>query len=494
MSLNHRIRVQGSGSAGGSIGAFRLPIFELWLVLVLFVVYVGAPETISPPIVWGCLLLQYGLLVAAVWRPITLYPGIPTFVTAEFLFLFFSYLIYYYPYQLHVLGIYEVTQSRYFPGHTFPDESNRAILLSSIAMLAFRAGLRALGRRDRPSDHPFKANQLDRLTADAMALPVFALLVLLSMFYQIAGLRSAGEGRYGGTTFGGPLAEGVYLGITVLSMVAVALWVFPSDLSRPGRSIFLWLSAALGCAWALRMLLAGDRNSFLLIAIVAVGGFFTFRLRAGRWAIAGLCAVALTLYLAVEQLRSGQISSLLGFFYEEGPRRSFADADTSFNISTISLRAALASVPENYEYGYGLFKVIGFAGVLPFIRGFLIPSDMEFTQSSDILGAILVGKSSSWGVGSNIIADIYIDFGVVGVPLLLFALGLGVAYVQNAVMNLPSSAWRATFYMLTLALVAEIPRYSLAFPVRPLVWAFFLFLAVSWLSRSQDEVPLVAEK
>nr|WP_268928488.1 O-antigen polysaccharide polymerase Wzy [Mycolicibacterium holsaticum] len=463
----------------------RIPWLEIWLILVLIVAYMAVPKGANAAIIWSCLLVQYVLLVASVWRPITIYRDIPTYFSAEFLFLFFAYLIFFYPYQLHVLGILDVSQSRYFPGNAFPEQSNHAIILSLVGTVAFRAGtnfVQSASHQSRP-----KKRRLDSLTVEDLTFPVFALQLVLMVAYEFVGLKAAGEGRYSDAAVGGALADGIYLWITVLAMVTFALVAFPSTSIEPRSPIFLWLAVLLSTVWAVRILLAGDRNSFMLIAIVAAGGILTFRFRGGRMALALLCAFGLTLYTAIAQLRSERVDSLLDFVLSGGPLSTAAgDRDTSFNITTITLRAALANVPENLDYGYGIYKLIGFAGVVPFIRGVLIPPEMSYIQSSDVLTDILLGPSASWGVGSNVIVDVYLDFGLVGVPILLFALGLAMKYVQNSVARSPASLWRAVFYLVTMALVAETPRYSLAFPVRPLLWVLLLFGVVSLLSSTLD--------
>jgi oligosaccharide repeat unit polymerase len=460
----------------------RLPLAELFLVCVLLAAYWIVPLGVDSAIIWACLLLQYGLLVAAVRRPVTIYRGLPTYLTAEFLFLFFSYFVFFYPYQLHVLGIFDVSQSAFFQD-TFIDQSNHGILLSSIGTVSFRAGIRALrAPASRPGEANHRTSRLDQVTANALALPVFVLQILLIVSYSALGWTAAGEGRYSGQITGGPLVEGVYLAIIVLSMVSVALWVLPAS-KEDRRSILLSCSALLSSLWAVRLLLNGDRNSFMLIAIVAIGGFVTFRFRAGRWVLVILCAIAIALYNAIEAFRSGKIGSLLDFFLGGwGVTAASYGGDTSFNISTVGVRAALASVPEHIDYGYGLYKLIGIGGVIPFIRGLVIPPDIPYIQSSDVLNDILLGTWARWGVGSNIIVDIYVDFGVLAVPVLLFTLGLFVAFVQRAAAQFPDSPWRAVCYLMTLALIAEIPRYSLDFPLRPLVWTLLLFWVVSLIS------------
>ena len=473
---------------------FRLPLIYLLGMLILLAAYAAVSAGTSPAVIWPCLILQYALMISALRRPLEIASARPTFVTAEFLFLFFSYLIFFYPYQLNVLGLYDVTQSRFFTGDTFGAQSNQAIVLSALGVLAFVAGIRSLPVPRQVAPSEVRTHRLDTVTAEDIAFPVFALQAILFATYLLSGLRAASEGRYSDTTVGGPIAEGIYLGITVLSMVALAMWALPSGGQR--RPVFLWFALILSVVWGVRILLAGDRNSFMLLAITAIGGFFTFRWRGGRWALVPMCAVAIVLYSVIEQFRSGQIGSLLDYF-QEGAGTVGSSADTSFNISTVSVRAALANVPGHFDYGYGFYQLVGFAGIIPFIRGILIPPDATFTQSSDVLSSILLGPRPTWSVGSNVIVDIYVDFGVFGVPLLLFGLGVFVAFTQIAVARMPQSLWRSVFYLMTLALAAEIPRYAFSFPVRPLVWALGLFWVVSMIgpalqSRRAATGPMVA--
>lgn len=461
----------------------RIPVAAALVVLALLTAYAAVPDGASSLVLWLCLLGQYAILATAVLRPTTVYPGIPTFVTTEFLFQFFSYLIFFYPYQLHVLGIYDVSQSVFFQ-NTFVDQSNRAILLSLVGTWSFSAGVRALAfRGDAPYNVSASTGRFDRVSVQALAVPVFALQVLFILVYEAFGWRAAGEGRYSGQVATSPVVEGIYLGIIVLSMIAVALRIHPSS-SGSRNSMFLTLAVLMAVFWSTRLLLSGDRNVFLLIAIVGIGGLVTFRLRVGRWLLLALGIVAIPMYNAIEALRSGRISSVFDFFSSEGAAAASYGGDTSFNITTIGIRGALARVPDAIDFGYGLYKLVGVAGVIPFIRGLVVPPDLPHLQSADVLGDILLGPQARWGVGSNVIVDAYVDFGVVAVPVLLFGLGLFVAVVQRAVMRMPDSPWRAVMYLMTLAFVAEIPRYSLDFPVRPLVWTLMLFFVMSVLGRA----------
>lgn len=467
--------------------AADFPMVETLLILGLLTVFLAVPEGASTAIIWVCLVVQYGLIVTSLGRPVTVRPGLSSYVTTEFLFLFLAYLIFFYPYQLHVLGIFDVSNSTFFR-NSFAEQSNHAILLSAMAVVGFRAGLRVL-RMPTPAidSPPNPGNRLDRVTVQALALPVFTLQFVFIGAYLAFGWRASGEARYSGwevaTVVASPLVEGLYWAIIVLCMVSVALWILPASHTANQVSAFLSLSAVISGLWSLRLLINGDRNAFLLIALVAVAGFVTFRVRVGRWVLAILAVGAMAMYNAAEALRAGRVGSWADFVQGMlgNTAASAYNGDTSFNISTVSVRAVLSGVPDLIDYGYGFYKLIGIGGIIPFIRGMIVPSDVTYTQSSQVVSELLLGTRPRWGVGSNVIADVYVDFGVVAVPVLLFVLGLFVAYVQRGVVRRPDSPWRGVLYLVTLALIAETPRYSLDFSVRSLTWVLALFWVVSML-------------
>lgn len=463
------------------------PMIEVLLIVGLFTVYLVVPPGADNTLIWACLVVQYAVLAAALMRPVLVRPGLKCYVTTEFLFLFLAYLIFFYPYQLHVLGSFDVSRSTFFR-NAFAEQSNQAILLSVMAVVGFRAGLRVL-RMPAPLDGPsrIRGNRLDRVPTQALVLPVFCLQLVFIGSYVAFGWRAAGEARYSGwevaTLVASPLVEGVYWAIIVLCMVAVALWILPSAHTGAKVSAFLTLSALVSAGWGLRLLVNGDRNAFLLIALVAIAGFLTFRVRVGRWGLGLMLVGAMAMYNAAEAVRSGRVGSWADLVQGMLGRTAAStyNGDTSFNISTVSVRAVLSGVPELIDYGYGFYKLIGIGGIIPFIRGIMVPSDVTYTQSSQVVSELLLGTRPRWGVGSNVIVDVYVDFGAVAVPVLLFGLGLFVAYVQRGVVRQPDSPWRSVLYLVTLALIAETPRYSLDFAVRPLAWVLGLFFVVSLL-------------
>src|SRR5690606_16934769 len=133
--------------------------------------------------------------------------------------------------------------------------------------------------------------------------------------------------------------------------------------------------------------------------------------------------------------------------------------ETSFNISAITVRAALATVPAEEGFALGLYKLYGFAGVVPFVRGLAVAGHDLILTSADYLMRVMLPANAGWNVGTSLIADIYVDFGVFGVPMVMFLLGRTAGWAQNRVIADPFSTRKIVTYLLTLALF-EIGRAS----------------------------------
>jgi oligosaccharide repeat unit polymerase len=447
---------------------------QIALLAVLLATYFVVPKGIDDWVIWSCLIVFYTYAWTAIQTPVFIRSGIPTFLSINVLFLIFYYILYYLPYQLHVLG----QSNLYDPGpfrSSFPDQTNHAILSATIGIVAFTLGL---GRAPRPLATERQSNAT--ASPSYRQVEVWTLLALVGFIglYVGAGWRTAGEGRYTGTASGGAAAEGAALLIIMLAIIAVSLFIL--ELAKGSKPrLAHWLGAAVSAAWALRLLAAGDRNSFLLLALVGLAGFFSYCRPLGRVAIAVLLAGALVSYNAIEVVRmTGDLSfdAIARYLSQQSVG---GDSQSSFNFTTVSVRAALYVVPSQFDYAYGFFKLVGFAGIIPLIRGMILADSGVFTSSADVVTYALLGPNPTWGVGSNVVSDIYVDFGPVGIPIVMFLVGRFARSVQAAAIRNPLSPLSISVYLATVALIAETPRYSVDFPVRILVWMALFF----WLYR-----------
>ncbi len=461
--------------------------FEV-LALVFFVVlFFLIPDGVTTWVLVANLAAYYLLLLRAVTAKDRIVAWLPNLVSGEVLFFLFSYLIFYYQYQLFLLGMADLSETS-FALEPFVDGTNKAITLSTVSMLAFTLGYRAVttvtqevGPITSSSGNAgqFKGGNNERYFY-AMTSASTSLLVVIAGFYSLAGLRSAEEGRYSQTTTEAFAQDGVYMLATMFSMIVGALWVY-AKATKLRMPPMLIVGIFVAIAWNLRLIVAGDRSSVLFFVLALAGGYYTFVRRATLPMLFAAFGTSLVLYKLVEVVRvtpdwyrSGSIWDLL----DDGGR------DSSFNITTITLRATVETVPNLYDFAYGYFKLVSFSALIPFSGTFFVQRDgAAWVSSSEMLTGIMIGSHANWNTGTNLISDVYMDFGVPGVVAILFCIGLLAKWVRNYVAYDPRDAHRVIMYLLSLALLAESPILEIGVAVRFLGWAFALSLIVMLFTR-----------
>lgn len=433
------------------------------------------------------LVVFYLLLGRAIIRPDRIQPWLPSHITIEVLFLGFSYIIFYYQYQLAVLGAGDLRRSVYVV-NTFADGSNRAITLATVGMLAFTLGFRV--PRQATYAGPTRSTDVEHRFFGGMATATSTALLGLAAMYLLAGWRSAGEGRYTGTTSEGTGVEGVSSAIMMLCMMVAALWVY-AKAAKLRIPAMLAIGLLVALAWTMRLLVFGDRGAFMLFALVLAGGYFTFVRRASPILLAVAMAVWMFVYRSMEVLRftpdwyrSGNIWDLIF----NSPYAKQTSGESSFNVTTIGLRATVEVFPELQSYTYGVLKLMQFTTIIPFSGAFYLPYlNPDYTSSAIMLGDIMLPASADYEPGTNVVSDSYIDFGVAGVVILLFAIGWFAKMMRNSVARDPGDPLRIVMYLLTMAMFAELPRYAIEVPARTLAWAFIFSVCIGAVTHRYDK-------
>ena len=96
-------------------------------------------------------------------------------------------------------------------------------------------------------------------------------------------------------------------------------------------------------------------------------------------------------------------------------------------ISVRTLNHVLYNVPEYYGYGYGVFSSSHFFNIVPGFSGLIMKilhnDDKKYDSSSAFISYLIQGDDPTYGDGTSIVADLYIDFGLFGVIIVLFLFG-----------------------------------------------------------------------
>jgi oligosaccharide repeat unit polymerase len=296
------------------------------------------------------------------------------------------------------------------------------------------------------------------------------------------------NGAYAGSDVGTNTENGIYFLVSHFVMIAFAVFIYYLA-KKKNMPILLKTAFVISILWCFLLLIFGDRNTFFILAIILGGGYFTFVKRIKYLGLFGSIFLAISLYNVIEISRNSEergieaIANAITSTNED----THSITEGSFNNTTITSRAVFSLVPDRHDYFLGKIKFIGFAGIVPFSRGLFVDKNDRYSTSADIITDGVLGPGSTWSLGSNIISDIYVDFGFSGVIILMLLMGGFAAFVQQKIIVNPHSLKWLVIYLIVLSLYSEAPRYSYDFSVRNIAWAVLLFWGYGKIFKNRDK-------
>lgn len=465
------------------INLFYIGIEMIWIAII-FILYSGYNSGITRWLIWIVLIHFYLLFSRNIFSSSSLERGTFRLISLKNLFFISAYLVFLFPYQLYVLNLLDIENSSFLLSKTYSEYSNPAVLLTSLLLSSFSLGWEIASNRSWGNSKNLGNDSDIEFDKELSSILIVGLMLIIPS-YLFSGVRSVAEQRYQGGTGQGVLAEALYFTATLLCMIASSLWVYlkmkSMKISTKMRFVIL-----LSLFWQFRLLYVGDRNSFFLLAIIQLVGYGYFVRRPNLPTLVTVSATAIYLYLIIENFRAQKVKTLDSFISLGRESKFSILSETSLNITTISVRASLSMVEESKQFFYGLFKLIGLLGVIPFSRGILLPDSVRVADTSQLVTEYIFGENPNWQVGTSLIADSYIDFGIMGVAIISFFYGfLGGVFQYKAKQS--RTLWDVIFHALLLSLYFQLPRYSADFPVRYIVWTWLLVVVAKRLATSSKK-------
>jgi oligosaccharide repeat unit polymerase len=163
--------------------------------------------------------------------------------------------------------------------------------------------------------------------------------------------------------------------------------------------------------------------------------------------------------------------------------RSGRDIFSSFELAkvlsdlTIVSRATYSSLEYVSLYGftYGKSMLVGIIGIIPSLESIIIDNS-SFTRndfgSAEVLTTFTLGTDRNVGLGTNLIADIYLSFGLIGLIFLMFFLGNFISKKDFEAQNL--NYFSLVSLTVLLSYTVFIARSSYTIPIKLLVWCYFI--------------------
>ncbi|WP_421850556.1 O-antigen polymerase [Novosphingobium sp.] len=422
-----------------------------------------------------CLIGIYGYIAYYVLSSVEVVQGIKIRLTVEFGFVAFYYILFFLPYQQELLGIGAHYYESALVADGYAEGANKAMLLALAGIAAFHLGS-ILVPRSRPNTQTIVESNSAYIPFD---LVLAAVLVVSFAAFIFFGLEPDDLARYQQavnrvTEDASPVVNGLYALTILLCLIGVSRIIVQLYFRRR-LQLRHWVIIAAVSFWMLYILIHGDRNNFLVVALGAVGGYAAF-LREVRWPIL-LAAVipALIVYNTIEIYRqaSDQGWSGLEQAFTDASHRD--DDESSFALTTMTVRATFDFAPDPEPYAGGYYKLVGFGGIVPLVRGIIIGKSERFTDTSQVIAYYVLGPDANWSLGSNPLSDLYLDFGPAGVAIGLALLGYVSAQTRNYIAKNGPSSPRIFLYVALLAMMSEVPRYTIDFPVRIVVWGSLVY-------------------
>jgi hypothetical protein len=454
---------------------------RLWLFVDPVVIILSlAFFLITPPgfdliVALPCLIGIYGYIAYYVLTSVEVVPGIKIRLTVEFAFVAFYYILFFWPYQQELLGIGAHYYESALVLEGYADGANKAMLLSLTGIAGFHLG-GILVPRSRPGAQTIAESKSAYIPFDLVLAPVMVLSFAAFIYFR---LEPDDLARYQQainhiTEETSPVVNGLYTLTILLCLIGVSR-IIVQLYYRRGLQSRHWIIVGAVSFWMLYILIHGDRNNFLVVALGAAGGYAAF-VRQIRWPII-LAAVipALIVYNTIEIYRQATDQGWAGLEQAFSDASHRDDDESSFALTTMTVRATFDFAPDPEPYAGGYYKLVGFGGIVPLVRGIIIGKSERFTDTSQVIAYYVLGPDAAWSLGSNPISDLYLDFGPAGVAIGLALLGYVSAQTRNYIARYGPSSPRIFLYVALLAMMSEVPRYTIDFPVRLVVWGSLVY-------------------
>lgn len=448
-------------------------IGSILMLIILSFLFFHVDEGINDNIIIFSLCIFYVYFIKCIIKPVQIVNNINTFLSIDFFFLLFTYLVFYHPYQMYLLGLYDLNYTE-FPFDLYLNEVNQSLILTDMGLISFMLGFNTK-KHNYTNRKKIEVNihLLNNLTS------FFIIMLLISVFVFIwTGGWTMFIGNYTGSDSGSITGNAIFNVINIFFTLSIIniIYTYWQFKKFPIKHILL---TGVIVFWCILLLILGDRNTFFLIAIAAGGGIFTFIKSISRLKLLGFIFLGLLLYNIIEVTRNLEnknwesINQVIENDYKKNEKSTYGAS--TFNITLVTLRSSIYIISNKKDFYYGKLKLVSLTSIIPYSsRLFIDKNDSEY-NSADILTDEMIGNHAGWNTGSNIFSDFYLDFGILGVIVGLFILGYYGGYIKNSLIRDPNNILYFYLYIIILSYYSEITRYGFDFPLRSIFWTIIIF-------------------
>ena len=465
----------------------RLHVAILALVLVLSLVLMQlAPPTLSRSYLTLCVAIAIGIFVVQC-AAIAAGPKPTNWFTVEFVFILAFLMVHYTAIIYWLLGLTDLDNYFWRNGSIVC----YATMMSVAGLAAFALGFNLPAAA--------RVSTARRLTSDVNNMVswrlVGKLMLAVSVVLGIVWVAVLGEqlteGAYGTIRYGFT-ALALFLAIRWFINLGVAL-VIVAGAKLTGKLATGLVLKVIVVLFGLEVLILGYRMTFITLMLVGAAAYSECVKAISLKKIAvGVCAILLVVTVAglgrtsVRRTFGSALTRALAQTTQLPLKEHLSLQAVKIGGSMHNVFEAVSVIPARYAYFRGRLKVAELMGIIPLGRRLLPPR--QFTNSSYFLTWSIHGSYRS-GTGSTVVADVYVDFGLPGVLVVLFLLGAGCKVVQRKARESSSLLWLVAYVCLLQTMVI-MSRNTVLGVIRDVMWPLLAVyvLATFMQLQTREEV------
>lgn len=310
-------------------------------------------------------------------------------------------------------------------------------------------------------------------------------IVLFVLFLLTAGRNFYTGGiykGYGGSDSGEGIAAYIQLLFSVCIIILTAT-IFIGNKHKYQGNLYRWILSLdkkfllLISVYIILFLSIGDRGGpiQLMLAIIALISYFFKPVKLsgliGLIAIGGIILTIIGIGRKIDDDGHTIVKGAKEFQLETPYETTLVLAN-----SVRTLFYALEEVPENRDYFYGKLWVGGILGPVPFLNSIYL--DLTNQKNRDINSSyyityIVYGDNAPSGEGSSMMADIYLNFGSIGVFIVMFFVGHLLKRLNIELYNGRNYKWMIVAVIFSSILLSWNRGSFLQF-IRPVIWSLII--------------------
>ena len=354
------------------------------------------------------------------------------------LFVFVFFIVFYQRDLDYILGILDGSESRIWISPTIVVKS---LIISNIALNGFFIGYVYNKNRKREvfSKPDLKCRTYpNKRYLCFLAYFLFVLyLVVVDKSFLIGGYQ---EGR----------VDSNYQLVVIIQAVLVAtmtLYCIEYKESNSQKSIFQFFKYPflLIILYSCIVVLSGRRTEVLRVVCILIISLIYIKgtkMNYKRMAIFGLSLILA--FALVGVLRGEDANDLSSGMNEITQVESISPFTAELSGSVNTLHVAVFNIPDQMPYNLGVSFFPSFALLVPGLDRFLsqiIPSSIMISSPEIITYLYWGGYDRPYGLGSSIVADVYVSFGILGVLIIFIILGVLFRYIEYSTFMKDSSPY-----------------------------------------------------